>query len=288
MAIKNYFNLWNSFKSTLWLAWKVESNWASPLLFFLLCVIKPVSFLLIVTFMFKFASVGTKFDVNYFSFFFIGATLYIYVSNILSSMAEVVFEDREHFEVIKYVYIAPVNWYLYFLSYGIIRFLLASISVIISFLAASFMFGFRYINIFQNFTIFISSFLSAIAAIFFCGVIIGSLTLLTARHATIISETASGFFMILCGALFPIHFLPEFLQYISIKIPISHWFEISRRIITGTGNTIDKTWQNYTLNQLIYDQLFLCICLFFISAIIFKFANLAARAKGVISSTTSY
>ncbi len=288
MAIRNYVRGWNSFKAALWLAWKIESNWTSPPLFILFCVIKPVSFLLIITFMFKFAIGGSTFDVNYFSFFFIGAVLYIYVSNILSSMANVIFEDREHYEVIKYVYISPLNFYAYFLSYGLIRFLLATISVSISFWGGYLFLGLNPFNVLKSLNLFVISSAAAVASIFFCGVIIGSLTLLTARNATLISETAAGFFMILCGALFPLHYLPEFLRQISVKIPISQWFEISRRIMSATATTIDRTWQNYTSDQLLYEQLFFCLCLFIISMAVFKFANLSARARGIIDSTTNY
>lgn len=296
--------LWyNTAVQSAWLGWQLESNWAEPWIFFIMCVVRPLSMLLIIVFMFYFATGGQpaatqasavaasasgKSGGNLFTFFFVGNILYLYVYNILFGVSQVVFEDREHYEVIKYIYISPVNWYIYFVGRGLARFVIASISVIVSLLFGYFVFSLKFSIVPSALPALLASTAMGMLSIFFLGIIMSAFTLVMARHGNTLSESVSGIFFILCGTVFPIQTLPSWLTWLSVNIPISYWFEITRRLLFNVDRTIDTVWHGQATSVLLYRQGVSTVILCLASVAIFNFMSALARAKGIVDRTTSY
>lgn len=279
--------LYKIIKSSAWLGWQLESNWADPLIFAIITIIRPLAQLFIIIFMFRFA-LGPGASPDFFNFFFIGNVIYLYVYNVLFGISQVIFEDREHYEVIKYIYISPVNWYLYFIGRGFARFIVATVSCVISIIAGALFLPLKFNMTAAAFPAFAFSFILGLISIFFMGIIMCALTLVMARHGNMMSESISGIFFISCGVIFPISSLPLWLQGISTAIPISGWLEISRRLILNTPATIDSVWHGVSTTSLIYRLGFSTALLCIFSVIFFHFMSMLARSKGIIDRTTSY
>src|SRR3972149_5084871 len=103
-------------KQAVWLGWKVETNWADPLVFAIYYLIRPLSGLLVVGFIFiigSFAS-GGALNPQYFAFMFVGNSFFIYVVQIMMTMTMLIHEDRAHYEVLKHIYLTPtsLSWYI--------------------------------------------------------------------------------------------------------------------------------------------------------------------------------
>ena len=298
----NKLRLWyNTAVQSAWLGWQLESNWAEPWIFFIVCVIRPLSMLLIIVFMYYFATGGqqaatqpsamasaTAAGGDLFAFFFVGNILYLYVYNILFGVSQVIFEDREHYEVIKYIYISPVNWYIYFVGRGLARFIIASISVVVSFLFGYFVFAMKISVPAASIPTLVASTLMGILSIFFLGIIVSAFTFVMARHGNTISESISGIFYILCGTVFPIQTLPAWLRGLGVNIPVSYWFEITRRLLFNVDHTVDSVWHGQATADLLYRQCVATVVLCIASIAIFNFMSALARAKGIVDRTTSY
>lgn len=96
-------------KQAAWLGWKVETNWADPLVFSIYYVIRPLAGLLTVGFIFiigSFASGGSM-NPDYFAFMFVGNAFFLYVVQIMMTMTMLIHEDRSHYEVLRHIYLAP-------------------------------------------------------------------------------------------------------------------------------------------------------------------------------------
>jgi len=274
-------------KSSAWLGWQLESNWADFAIFMIITVIRPLASLLIIVFMFRFA-LGPSASDKLMNFFFVGSTLYLFVYNVLFGISQVIFEDREHYEVIKYIYISPVNWYLYFIGRGAARFFVACVSAAVSLIAGLLFLPLKFDIALSSIPMLLTSFTLGILSIFFMGIIMCAFTLVMARHGNMMAESISGIFFISCGVIFPISALPDWVQKISAAIPISYWLEITRRLLSGMPETIDKTWHGCTIASLLKTQALATAVLFIVSAVFFNYMSALARAKGIVDRTTSY
>lgn len=274
-------------KSAAWLGWQLESNWADPMVFAIVSIIRPLASLLIIIFMFRFA-LGAAASADLLNFFFVGNTLYLFVYNVLFGISQVVFEDREHYEVIKYVYISPVNWYLYFIGRGFARLVVACISCAVSIAAGLAFLPLKCGMAAADIPLFALSFALGLAAVFFMGIIMCALTLVMARHGNMMSESISGIFFIACGVIYPISALPWWLQKISTAVPVSYWLEITRRIILGADRTIDPVWHGISTSGLMLRLGLSTAVLGAFSIVFFNYMSALARSKGIIDRTTSY
>ncbi len=288
MAVKDIYRRFAAIvKSAAWLGWQLESNWADPWIFAVITIIRPLASLFIIIFMFRFA-LGPSASADFFNFFFIGNVIYLYVYNVLFGISQVIFEDREHYEVIKYIYISPVNWYLYFIGRGFARFIVASVSCAVTIAAGTLFLPLKFGMSAASVPTFALSFAVGLVSIFFMGIIMCALTLVMARHGNMMSESVSGIFFISCGVIFPISALPEWLQKISAVIPVSYWLEISRRLILGTDKTIDGVWHGISTGALMTRLGVSTVVLFIFSILFFNYMSMLARSKGIIDRTTSY
>src|SRR5439155_680721 len=83
------------------------------------------------------------------------------------------------------------------------------------------------------------------------GITLGGATFLMARHTQTIAEAVPGIFYVFCGVLFPLSVLPGGLSDVGKVIPLTYWFDLSRRLLlpsaelqgiqTGLGGFSDLT-----------------------------------------------
>src|SRR6188474_1616401 len=123
--------MWTSLKTATWLGWQIESNWASPSLFALYSIVKPLTSAAILVVMFGMITQG-NFASTAFSYLYVGNAFYMYVGAVMAGMAQAVVDDRERFRTLKSMYVAPVHIPMYLMGRGVARFLTTSLSVAIT------------------------------------------------------------------------------------------------------------------------------------------------------------
>lgn len=164
---------------------------------------------------------------------FAGNAFFIFVGNILFGINQVVIEDREHYQMLKYIYSAPVSIYAYLLGRGLTKVALSMIAV-----AVTLGFGFAarllpYDPAALRPGLLLASTALGLAGLVFLGILLAGVTLNTARHSTFLSEGIAGVLYLLAGAVFPPALLPAPLLYLSRALPLTYWIELSRRAILG-------------------------------------------------------
>src|SRR5512136_1144146 len=120
-----------SFRVAAWLGWQIESNWTDPFLFAVYSIVKPLASAGILVIMYSIISKG-NFEASIFPYIYYGNAFYIYVGAVMAGISWAVIDDREHYKTLKYMYIAPINMPAYLIGRGVARFLVASITVIIT------------------------------------------------------------------------------------------------------------------------------------------------------------
>ncbi|MDI6807865.1 MAG: ABC transporter permease [Candidatus Eisenbacteria bacterium] len=272
-------------RSAAWLGWQIESNWADPFLFIVYSVAKPVASSLILVFMYLIV-LGGDTSTPFFAYMFSGNAFFIYVGQLLIGIGWVIFEDREHYETLKYVYVSPQKIVLYLFGRGTIKFLTATLAV-----AITLAFGIIALRVpvhterIMPFH-FAASFVLGIIGIAALGIILAAIGLLVARHSMSLNEGVAGLFYLLSGAVFPIDVLPGWVRGFSKSLPFTYWLEGIRRSLGWGG--VSKELGSIPDGRILLILLVTTVCLFFFALWFYAVCERIARRYGLIDRTTNY
>ena len=279
---------WRTFKTAAWLGWEMDSNWTEPWLFMLYSVVKPVAGAFILVLMYVvFAIVGNRQDPDAFSYMYVGNSFFIFVATTLFGTFQVIQADREWYQTIRYVYIAPISYYVYILGRAASKIVVAAFAVFITLAFGVLFLGIHLQFVLAGLPAFVGSLLLGVAVLLAIGICLGGISFLTAKHTHGLAEGIPGIFYVFCGVLFPLSVLPEWGQAIGKGIPLTYWFEITRRILSP-NLTMNTTLQGYDDLTILVLLLVSSIAFFLLSILIFKVGEYFARKAGKIDMTTSY
>jgi ABC-2 type transport system permease protein len=274
-----------SLKVATWLGWQIESNWTDPFLFAAYSLIKPIAGAMILVVMYLVVS-GGQTNNPLFPYIYLGNAFYIYVGSVLMGISYAVIDDREHYGVLKYIYVSPIQVYFYLLGRGVARTLTGTIAVIITLAFGVLVFKLPINLITMDHALFWPVFLIGLAGLALIGILLAGVTLITARHNYFMGEAVAGALYLLCGAVFPLDVLPKFLQYIGLGLPMTYWLEGLRRAMLGTSaSPLLAPFSNETiLLILISSTLFVGA----ISLSFYRWCERRAKEKGLIDMQTMY
>ncbi len=274
-----------SLKMATWLGWQIESNWTDPLLFAIYSIAKPMAGALILVFMYMVVAQGGLSN-PLFPQIFVGNAFYIYVSAVLMGVSWAIMDDREHYGMLKYIYTAPLNIYFYVLGRGVAKALTATVAVLITLLFGMIALGVKMDPARVDWGLLAASLLLGLAGLAFLGILLGGLSLLTARHNYFIGEAVAGALYMLCGAVFPIDVLPQALQKLGQALPLTYWLEALRRALLGQGSSLLLAPLSNEILLLILAGSTLVLAL--VSVIFYRWAEHRAKEKGLIDMQSMY
>ncbi|HEY3316724.1 MAG TPA: ABC transporter permease [Bacillota bacterium] len=283
--VRSARDAWRAFAPATWLGWQIDSNWTDLFTFSIYTLIKPMAGALIVVVMYL---VGTRTSTrtDFFAQMYTGNAFYTYLGAIIYGMSWVIHEDREHYEMIKYVYIGTVHLYWYLLGRAVAKFLVATLSVVILLAAGKLFLGLQLTPATVDWAYFLGAFLLGIAAATGLGLALAGAMMITARQAEMASEVVSGAFYLVCGFLFPIDVLPRWGQAIARWIPFTYWNEAIKRGLFGHGsNKALAAMSNGDVMTWLLVSTAVCAVLSFLA---FFGAESLAKRRGLLDQLTSY
>ena len=279
---------WRTFKVAAWLGWEMDSNWTEPWLFILYSVVKPVAGAFILVLMYTvFAIIGNRQDPAAFSYMYVGNSFFIFVASVLFGTFQVIQSDREWYQTIRYVYIAPISYYVYILGRAASKIAVAAFAVAITLLFGIFFLGVQMHLSLEAIPLFLVSTALGLAVLLAIGICLGGISFLTAKHTHGLAEGIPGLFYVFCGVLFPLSVLPDWGQGIGRAIPLTYWFDITRRLLAPSLG-VDTTLSGYDDLAILLLLLVSSLAFFGLSLLIFKAGEYFARKAGKIDMTTSY
>jgi ABC-2 type transport system permease protein len=286
MAMKDHLR---TLRQAAWLGWQLESNWTSPWLFILYSLIRPIAGTLILVFMYLIILGGVAQDPTFFSYMFIGNAFYMYVAQVLFGIVWVIHEDREHYQTLKQVYMAPISFYVYIIGRSISKIILTTAAILITLV-----FGIVVLQLpldlgTVDWPLFALAMSMGLLCIIMIGIALAGISFLTAKHGAGINESIAGVFYLFCGVVFPILVLPDWGQAIGKVIPITYWLELVRRSLQpGSGVSAVGGLSNYSGGEIVLFLVISTVAFFLVSIGIFRYADHLARKKGKIDMTTTY
>ena len=221
-------------RTAAWLGWQVEGNWADPVLFAIYVLARPLATALILAAMYgAVRSHGAPPEV--FAGFFVTNAFHAYVNMVLVGMGWAVFDEREQYETLKYVYASPVGMFTYLAGRSVVKYALATISVIATLLVGWFALGVRWDWAHVQWLPLLAATAAGLASTLFLGLLLAGWSLVLTRTAMVVLEGTTLGSYLLCGVIFPIDLLPEPLRWVSLALPFTWWYEALRRFLTGHG-----------------------------------------------------
>jgi len=224
---------WQTLRVGYWLGWQIESNWADPLLFFIYSIARPLGGILILVFMYY--VVARAGGVAMLGFFVVGAACWPFVVRGMMGTAWSLISDREHWKMLRYVYIAPISFRAYLIGRA-----LAQATSAMAAAAVTLVFG-RWVlrvpihlaTIDASYTAL--AFALGIASVIALGLAVVSAAVLISGEAWRMPEGVGAALYLLCGAIFPVTVLPAALRAVAQVIPVTWWLEAMRRGLLGHG-----------------------------------------------------
>lgn len=280
--------LWRSFRMALWLGWQIESNWTDPFLFAVYSIVRPVSSSLILVVMYMVITNGAT-DAPIFSYLFLGQAFYQYVGSVVAGIAWAVLDDREHYQMLRFIYISPINYPTYLIGRGGTRFLTGTISVLITLFVGVVFLDVRLAPLFSiNWGLFAVAMVLGITGLIAIGMGLAGVTLLLRSSAGFFGEAMAGALYLFSGAIFPLEVLPQFLRPVGYALPVTYWLELIRRALLGEGAAAFPTFAAYTDAQLLVILSVVTVIYIAIAAVLFHLCETSARRRGVLDTQSFY
>jgi ABC-2 type transport system permease protein len=279
--------MWASLRTAAWLGWQIESNWASPALFALYSIVKPLTSAAILVVMFGMVTQG-NFASTAFSYMYIGNAFYMYVGAIMAGMAQSVVDDRERFKTLKSMYVAPVSIPMYLIGRGVARFFTTSLSVLVTI-----GFGIAFLHLQVNpaevrWGLFIVTLCIGIAMLAMMGLALASIVLTIAHNSWLVGEAVAGALYLFCGAVFPLDTLPAWLRPVGYLMPVTYWLELLRRALVGRVAHRYPSMAGIGDGELLVLLIAMTLMLGVAATATFRRCDHLARERGLIDRTTNY
>lgn len=230
-----------------WLGWQLETNWARPWLFALYVIVKPLCGSLMLVCMFyavdaaaKAGAVGTTgragIAPEFLPYMYVSNACYGLVGLVMFGLSYAVIRDREHYRMLKYIYISPAHLQTYFLGRGLARGFEGLIGGVLNILVGLALFyqmrdalgpdgiAWGWLIVYL---------LLGGVMLWACGMILAAACLNLSRNGMFLSEGIAGLVYLLSGVVFPLGVLPVWAQWIGLGLPTTYWLEGMRRALMG-------------------------------------------------------
>jgi ABC-2 type transport system permease protein len=223
-----------------WLGWQLETNWASPWLFAVYMIVKPVCGSLMLVCMFYAARQVARVPVEFLPYLYVSNACFGLVGTMMFGLSYAVVRDREHYRMLKYVYISPAHFQTYFLGRGAARGLEGTVGGVLNIAVGLFLFADLRGAVEVDVAWLLVYLLIGALMLWACGMILAAACLNMSRNGMFLSEGIAGVVYLLSGVVFPLKALPEWVQGVALSLPTTYWLEGMRRALMGTHRDPDS------------------------------------------------
>jgi ABC-2 type transport system permease protein len=204
-------------------------------------LIKPVCGSLMLVCMFYAARHATgRVPMEFLPYLYISNACFGLVGTMMFGLSYAVVRDREHYRMLKYVYISPAHFQTYFLGRGAARGLEGTIGGVINIAVGLFLFADLRGAVRVDLAWLAVYLLIGAMMLWACGMILAAACLNMSRNGMFLSEGIAGVVYLLSGVVFPLKALPEWIQGIGLSLPTTYWLEGMRRALMGTHDDPDS------------------------------------------------
>jgi ABC-2 type transport system permease protein len=279
--------MWRSFKSAAWLGWQIESNWTDPFLFAIYSIAKPLTSAGILVVMYAIVT-NANFQTGAFAFMYLGNAFYLYVGAVMTGMSHAVIDDRERYRTLRAVYVAPVDIPMYVIGRGAARFVIATLSVLLTVAIGVVFLGLPVRLATINWLLFLGGMLMGAVMLAMMGLVLAALILVITQQSWQVGDAVAGALYLFSGAIFPLDTLPRWLRPVGLVNPLTYWIEVIRRSMVRGIAAESPMLSGFSNAGLLGMLTTLTFVLMVVALVVFAWCDWNARERGLIDRTTNY
>jgi ABC-2 type transport system permease protein len=268
-----------------WLGWQIETNWTNLWVYTLYALVRPVASTLILVLIYLVIPQGSL-KHPLFVFTYVGNAFFMFVYMVLFGISWVIHEDREHYQMLKYVFITPRKMYYYLAGRGIAKLAITAFSVLVTLVFGVWILKIPIVLANINYALLLAGLLLGLICIAALGVILAALTMITAHHSFYLTEGMAGLFYLIAGAIYPIDVLPGWLQALGQAFPLTYWIELIRRTMNIPVHS--QILSVYSMQDLFLILFFSTAALVIASHFIYKSFERISVKYGLVDRLTNY
>jgi ABC-2 type transport system permease protein len=281
-------------RAAILLGWRVESNWADPVLFAIYTVVRPVASMLLVVFMVQI--VGTGANTGAQTFVILGSALWAMLVAGLSGPAWSVLEDRERYRTLKYLYVSPATFLVVLTGRGAARLLTGAMGTAVALAFAVVVLGLRLDPGAVDWPLLVVVMVLGLPPVLALGIVLAAVCLQTRQESWSYPDAFAGAMFLISGVVFPLAILPDSLEAVGLANPITWWVAGVRLALLPGGPTsiggAGSLWTAVT-GSAAPDPVTIVIALFLTGGLItlaatglFRVSEGRARDRGLLDRTT--
>lgn len=240
-------HLYGTFFANMKLAWDQEGNWAPPLAYLAFALLAPIAGVMMLIFMYL-VVMGKSTEQGFLAFLISGAAMFLFVRMMLQGAGNAVVEDREHYKILRYIYIAPVPFVVQIAGRTAVKFIIALIGSVMTIMVC---------NLFLNIQFRVDGILwgrllgsmsLGLIGVSLIGWMLASTMLLVDRMGWIWAEGLSGLLFLASGAIIPLALLPKPIVWFGKSLPMTYWIDLWRTalydnaILAQPDISLKKLW----------------------------------------------
>lgn len=267
------------------LGWAIESNWTDPFVFMTYQIIRPLFGTLILVVMYRVIR-GTQADPMTFAQIYVGNAFFILVMQSILIIGLIVFEDRERYEMFRYIYLTPLGLGTYILARGASHVAATGASIVLTLALGVLGFGIQMNLGWAELPYFMATLSLGVIATLAMGLMLASATMLLAFHGQSMPEGVVGVLFLVSGVVFPVDILPGIFADIGRWLPWTYWLEGTRHVLLGAS--FNTSLAGLSDNAILFRLLFLTTALSGAAALTLHGARRIAVAKGKIDEKTDH
>lgn len=278
-----------TFRWAAWLGWQLDSNWTEPWLFAIYVLIKPLTASLMLVCMYFAASKasGGAVPVEFLPYLYISSACYGLVGAVMFGMSSAVLSDREHYRMLKYIYIAPADLRTYFVGRALSGGVQSLLGGLINLTAGAVMFSEVRHPLLRGpeWGWLIPYLLVGTILLAALGLILSAAVLNMPRQGMYLSEGVAGLMYLLCGVVFPLSVLPGWARAVGLMLPPTYWLEGMRRTLLGPP-TLPTPLADWSQGELLIALLLSTTVLVGFAVVFFNWSERRAWRHGRFEEST--
>lgn len=272
-----------------WLGWQHDSNWADPFLFAIYSIVRPLATMLILVFMFLVVS-RQPLGSGTFPAIYLGNAFWMFVGQILMGVSWTVMEDREFYQMIRYILLAApgLSWYL--VGRATARLVVTAVAVAIALLVGHLVLGIGLSapDDLAGWLYLAAALIAGLLVTVAMGLGLAGTMMRVARHGTFYSESVAGALYLFTATVFPLEVLPRWAQIVGLAIPQTYWMEALRRSLLPGAAGFSPTLAALSSGEVLARLLITGAIFAALSWTFFVRSEERARARGEIDIVTEH
>jgi hypothetical protein len=263
-----------------WLSYQIEANWTKFFIYLIYITIRPTFTLMLMIFIYIAVSAVKGPSLEYGYYILVGQAFYNLIGSGIIGIAYTFWDDKEHYKMLKYIYITNVKLSFYLFGRGFYHFVEGLYPLVIAFVLGAYIIQYPLFELKPNFPLLLLNIILGFIWITALGLLVASFLLFTTNYGWIVIDSVVSSLLLFGGVLYSTEILPYPLNLVANYLPIKYWLDVNRNAIKG----IDIT---SVFNDLIF-LIILSAAYLIIALIIFRICENIAKRKGLLDIPISF